>query len=127
MASRFQTLFSERIRTLEARAFGVVVTLERILQVTTSVPAIVVGKLDRTDQRFTEEITVDVDEREYRIKVADYKFGGISVEPRPGDLIKESLLGGQAITQEVLPREDSPCFSFDEDGTVYSIHTKRVG
>lgn len=126
MASRFQTLFSERIRTLEARAFGLTVTIQRILETTIDVPAIVVGKLDRTDQRFTEEITTDVGEREYRIKVADYKFGGVAVEPRPGDLITETLLGGQVIKQEVLPREDSPCFSFDEDGTVYSIHTKRV-
>lgn len=58
---------------------------------------------------------------------ATLTLNGSAIDPRPGDRIAATL-GGAVVTLEVVPIGRRPCVEWlDEDGTMVTIHTKRVG
>lgn len=54
-------------------------------------------------------------------------LNGSAIDPRPGDRVAATL-GGAAVVLEVMPIGRRPCVEWlDEDGTMVTIHAKRVG
>lgn len=125
VSSRAQDSFA-RIRTAESRFFGVTVTLKRGTLSTASVTAIIASKKDLAEDRYNGIVPTAVSDRDYRIAVTAYVFGGVAATPREGDRIEELLLGGQAAIYEVLPLDEIPCCELDHDGTYYLIHTRKI-
>jgi len=104
----------------------VTVTLKRGTQSTASVTAIIASKKDLAEDRYNGIVPTAVSDRDYRIAVTAYVFGGVAATPREGDRIEELLLGGQAAIYEVLPLDEIPCCELDHDGTYYLIHTRKI-
>ena len=67
--------------------------------------------------------------RDFLIRAADLRLGGISVLPKPGDLIRESA-GAQTFIYEVLPQdqrgERPPWRYSDPYRRALRIHTKLI-
>lgn len=60
------------------------------------------------------------------VERSQLKFSGTAFDPRPGDRIT-LVRGLETMTLEAMPIGDRRCFEWvDEDGTMVTIHTKKV-
>lgn len=121
LLARGQTWLTDTLLSTE----GVSVTIRRGGTSTTGVTAIV-GKTEAIEDR-GDGVQIESQSRDYLIKVAAYKIGGVPVEPQSGDRIEESIAGG-TVVYEVLPFAGEPKSRyFDRAHVTWRIHTKRAG
>lgn len=109
---------------VQADTQSVTVVLRRGGSTTEDVAA-VVGGTDGIREEPNGE-TVEVETRDYLIKVAAYAFDGTAATPTAGDLIDEEI-EGETRRFEVLPFGDEGAARHTGPGRrVWRVHTKRA-
>lgn len=105
------------------RAQATEVELRRGEQTTSNVP-VAIGESNAEIQD-ADGFTVEDQTRDYLIRRADYKLGGVPVEPQEGDLIVETF-GEETVIYQLLPLAKEPAKRFwDRGRTVWRCHTKH--
>ena len=127
MTSQADTIFAATVYPLDAGFFGTTVTLERPGIAPTEDVVAIVEIMDNMifDQRTGVETTVHT--RNFIFKKEDYLVDGEAVEPKHGDLVKETI-NGTIRTFQCLPL-GGDLRAFEEefsDGIRWLVRTKEV-
>lgn len=70
--------------------------------------------------------TINWHTSDYLIAVADYVIDGVTVQPKVGDLIEETI-GDVVTTDQVANGPGQQCWRYSDRGeTQYRIHTQRT-
>lgn len=120
-------LFAEAAQMLadELKAHASVdVTLERGGQSTTGVKATLGHSMLRLSTSTGQTVTVRT-ERDFIIQAADYKIGGVAVEPKAGDKITVTVLGSSKRYECMSPGGGEPAWRYcDGQQVAVRVHTK---
>lgn len=124
--SRFREGMARLTARLESRG-GVAITIKRGTGTATPTTAVAGTQADGVELPGRGSAgRVDDRRRDYLVAREKYLVGGVAVEPKPGDLIAETI-NGTVCTFQVQPPEAEPAWRWcDEDRTCYRVHTVRV-
>lgn len=104
-------------------AASITVTLRRAGQSDTT--GVLAGVARTQDLRADGDTVVNDEVRDFKIEVADYKFGGVVREPAEGDVIIDASSGSTKYYR-VLPLVGEQAARWaDPHGVSWRIHTKR--
>jgi hypothetical protein len=120
----FDTDF-DAVDAMFAEAFGGTVSIHRGASSTTGVTAEAVSREYDVDD--TDGIVTTIHGRDFVIDVASYTIAAAVVQPRSGDIIKETI-GGVVHVFEVTPVTGRPCAEWvGNQKAQWLIHTKMIG